>query len=114
METPENQNSVADDFAELRDQHESLRHLINSVLMLVIVISGTMTVFLFRQNRFMSQELEAVRARHNNAVSAYKVVSPQIDDFERRLAEYARTHPDFAPVLAKYRKAAATASSSNK
>ncbi len=31
-----------------------------------------------------------------------KVSGPLMSDFIKKITEYGRTHPDFAPVLAKY------------
>ena len=84
-------------------QDDSLRQLVVSMLVLLIVISGTLNVFLLRQARTSRQELEAFRPQVNGITAQYeKNVGPAMDEFVRKLAGFGKTHPDFAPIINHY------------
>ena len=88
---------------DLQAQFDALRHLVVSILILVIVISGTLNIYLLRQWRSASKDLAAIRPQAAQMIAEYqKVSAPLMNDFVKKITEYGRTHPDFAPVLAKY------------
>ena len=90
---------VQPDGSDLQKQVDQLRLLIMSVLILVIVISGTFNLYLRRQQMSSSKELAATRTM----IAEYqKVRGPKIGAFVKQLVDYERSHPDFAPVLAEY------------
>jgi hypothetical protein len=94
---------VQPEAGDLREQLDQLRHVIVSVLILVIVVSGTLNIYLLRQWRTVSKDLGAIRPQAEQMFAEYQKVSgPMMNDFVKKLAEYGRSHPDFAPVLAKY------------
>jgi len=84
---------------------ETLRHLLLSTLVLVIIVSGTFNVYLLRQVRNMQKDLDLIRLNANQVVGAYNAEFPQMQEFVRRLTEFGRTNPDFVPILAKYGQA---------
>jgi len=89
--------------SDVQAQFDDLRHLIVSVLILVIVISGTFNIYLLRQWRSTSRDLAAIRPQATQMIAEYQKVSgPLMNDFVKKITEYGRSHPDFAPVLAKY------------
>ena len=96
--------------SDLQAQFESLRQLITSVLILVIVISGTLNIYLLRQWRTTSKDLAGIRPQAAQMIAEYQKVSgPLMNDFVAKIMDYGKTHPDFAPILAKYNlKAAGT------
>jgi hypothetical protein len=97
------QTPAAPDLADLQEQFDSLHHLVVSILILSIVISGTLWIYLRRQVNATKAELEGIRPQATNIISQYdKVTGPAMDTFVARLVEYSRGHPDFAPILAKY------------
>jgi hypothetical protein len=88
---------------DLQAQYDALRHLVVSVLILVIVISGTFNIYLLRQWRSTSKDLAGIRPQAAQMIADYQKVSgPMMTDFVKKITEYGRTHPDFAPILAKY------------
>lgn len=103
MDNVENQVPAQSDLDELRAECESLRHLVGSVMVLVLVISGTLNLYLWRQFRTTRAELAVYGPQARNLIASYqKNDGPGIENFLRRIVEYGRTHPDFAPILAKY------------
>ena len=94
---------VQADANDLRAQYDQLRHLIASVLILAIVISGTLGIYLLRQWQSSRKDLAAIRPQATQMIAEYQKVSgPMMNDFVKKLTDYGRSHPDFAPVLAKY------------
>lgn len=102
MDNPENPTPSQDDFDQLQEQYDSLRNVIVWILVLLVVVSATFTLYLERLRKEQHQELEAVRPQ----VSAYqqydKAAAPARDKFIGELIQYGASHPDFAPILAKY------------
>ncbi|SPE56316.1 hypothetical protein SBV1_2330043 [Verrucomicrobia bacterium] len=91
------------DLAELRDRYDALHHLLVSILILLILVSGTLWVYLQRQVKYTTMELENVRPGVENMVAQYqRTAGPAQDEFVRKLTEYGKTHADFAPIVKKY------------
>ncbi len=111
MDTLENKTSPQPNANDLQAQYDALRHLVVSMLILVVVISGTLNIYLLRQWRSTSKDLAGIRPQASQMIAEYQKVSgPLMNDFLKKITEYGRTHPDFAPILAKYglKPAAAT------
>jgi hypothetical protein len=103
MDNLDNKTSLQPNENQLQAQLDALRHLIVSILILVVMISGTLNIYLLRQWRSTSKDLAGVRPQAAQMVAEYQKVSgPLMTDFIKRITEYGRTHPDFAPILAKY------------
>ncbi len=109
MDTLESKTSPQTNTNDLQAQVDALRHLVVSMLILVIVMSGTLNIYLLRQWRSTNKDLAAIRPQAAQMIAEYQKVSgPLMTDFLKKITEYGRTHPDFAPILAKYGLKAAT------
>ena len=103
MDTLDNKTPLQPNVNDLQAQFDALRHLVVSVLILVIVISGTLNIYLLRQWRTTSKDLAGIRPQAAQMIAEYQKVSgPMMADFVKKITDYGRTHPDFAPILAKY------------
>ena len=103
MDNFDNQTPVQSNANDLQTQLDGLRQLVVSILILVIVISGTLNIYLLRQWRTASKDLAGIRPQAAQMIAEYqKVSAPLMTDFVKKITEYGRTHPDFAPILAKY------------
>lgn len=103
MDNLDNKSSVQPDPNDLQAQYDSLRHLVVSLLVLVVVISGTLNIYLLRQWRSTSKDLAAIRPQATLMIADFQKNSgPVMQDFVKKITEYGRTHADFAPILAKY------------
>lgn len=94
---------------ELKEQCAALRWQSVTLLIALLAVSGILTIYLYTQARIAKSDLETFRAQTSQLVEAYKKDEPVIKQFTARLAEFGKTHPDFAPILAKYQIAVATA-----
>jgi hypothetical protein len=96
---------------DLQEQYESLRHLVVSLLILVIIVSGTLNIFFLRQVRDVRRELVRIRPQATQLMSSYqKTEAPKMQEIVNRFTDFGRMHPDYLTVLAKYglKPAAAT------
>jgi protein-disulfide isomerase len=76
----------------------ALRNQCFTLLMALIVVSGTLTVFLYRQASITGSDL--TQAKQLNVMVTQNEAS--IGSFVQQLVAYGQTHPDFVPVLKKY------------
>jgi hypothetical protein len=103
MDNLDNKPSVQPDQIDLQAQYDTLRHLVVSILVLVVVISGTLTFCFWRQWLWVKRDLAAVRPQATPMIIEFQKDSgPRMQEFVKKITEYGRTHPDFVPVLAKY------------
>ena len=103
MDTPELKPSSPAAPNEWQTQFEDLRHLVISILVLLVVVSGTFSVFMLRHWTQTRRDLAAYRVDASMFVDAYnKQGGPQMDAFVDKLKEYGKTHPDFLPILSRY------------
>jgi hypothetical protein len=103
MDNLENNLPTQPEGQPLTTQYDSLRQLVVSILVLVIVISGTLNVFLSHQARTSRQELDAFRRQVDAGTTQFqKNVVPAMDEFVRKLTDYGRSHPDFMPILNRH------------
>jgi hypothetical protein len=75
-------------------------------MILLGVVSGTFNLYLWKRWRDVGRELEAIRpqAPHiaQEVARLQKTEIPAMQDFVKKITDYGRTHPDFAPIMAKY------------
>jgi hypothetical protein len=106
LDNLENTAPAQPGLTELRGQFNALRHLVVSVMVLLAVVSGTFNLYLWKRWRDASRELEAMRLQAprfaQEVARLQKTELPAMQDFVKKITDYGRTHPDFAPVLAKY------------
>jgi hypothetical protein len=84
---------------DLSAQIAALRRQVLTLLLALIVVSGTLTVFLYRQARLAGSDL----AQINLVINNFNQNRPALDNFVNQLAVYGSKNPDFAQqVLKKY------------
>jgi hypothetical protein len=83
--------------------YESLAQFVISILILVIVISGTLNILLARLWKTSSTEVDAVRPQYQVLKDSYERNDREkIDKILATLQGYGATNPDYVPILAKY------------
>ena len=87
---------------ELMDQMVALRHQIFTLLLALVVVSGTLTVVLYRQARLTGKDIEVIKPQATQIIEAFKRDRQGMENFVKQLASYGNTHPDFQPILRKY------------
>jgi hypothetical protein len=103
MDIPEDKSTGLTNVSELQKEIQSLRQLITSLLLLLVVVSGTLSIFLLRQWKMARNDLAAIRPGALQIINDYNQQrAPRMDAFIQKLKEYGRTHPDFVPILERY------------
>ena len=81
---------------------EGLQKQLNLLLIGLIVLSATLAVFLLMQTRYIRHDLTNMKPAAGVIIQGYNQEKPAVDAFVAKVTEYARTHPDFAPIAHKY------------
>ena len=88
---------------DLRQQCEGLQRQVTTLLFAMVILSGTLTVFLWRQARYARADLEVLKLPASQVLQSFKQEKPIMDDFLAKLADFGKSHPDFTPILTKYK-----------
>ena len=81
---------------------EALKRQVFSLLLALIVVSGTVTVYLYRQASVSGKDIDAIRPQATQIINAFNQNQALMNSFIGQLVEYGKAHPDFRPVLLKY------------
>ena len=116
MNNPENFDAPSDPTRarsnDLSEQYAVLRKLFVASLVGLLLLSMSFNYFILRQMVFMRKDLDTVRPQVTQIVESYtKNEEPQIRNYINNLIAFARLHPDFTPILAKYKILPNTSSS---
>jgi hypothetical protein len=81
---------------------EALKRQVFTLLAALVVVSGTLTVYLYRQASVAGKDLDAIRPQAQQVITAFNQNQALMNSFISQLVEYGKAHPDFRPVLMKY------------
>jgi hypothetical protein len=88
---------------EISEQICALQRQTFMLLLALIVVSGTLTVFLYRQASLARTDITNLKPQATQVINAFNQNHANIQSFVRQLAAYGQTHPDFQQqVLKKY------------
>jgi hypothetical protein len=87
---------------DLNSEVAALRNQVYVLLVALIVVSGTLTIYLYRQASTTRKDLDALKPQAQQLIGGFNQNQSQIITFINQLSAYAQTHPDFKPVLLKY------------
>ncbi len=73
-----------------------------TLLLALVILSGTLAVYLYRQSSIVSSDLQAIKPGAMQLIDAMKREKPGMDQFVLKLVEFGKTHPDFKPIVDKY------------
>ena len=76
----------------------ALRNQLFILLVALVVISGTLTVYLFRQASVLGKDVNL----NQRLVSSFNQGQPAVAALANQLGAYSMTHAEIRPVLAKY------------
>ena len=80
----------------------ALRNQVFVLLIALIVVSGTLAVYMYRQASLMRKDIETFKQQTQQIFVTFDKNKALIGGFEKQLLDYGKTHPDFMPILAKY------------
>jgi hypothetical protein len=85
--------------ATLHKELQSLRLHFSTLLILLLVVNAIFALFIARQFLAIRRQSVEIKQAYND----YKQnVEPKIKDVALKLWAFGQTHPDFAPIIAKY------------
>jgi len=87
---------------ELAGQISSLQRQVTLLLLALVVVSATLTAFLFYQSRILGKDLDGTRPQATQIIQNYNKNVPQMQKLVQELTAYGQTHPDFQPILINY------------
>jgi hypothetical protein len=94
--------SASTEVTALKVECDNLRRLLVSALLLMIVVSGTVNLYLLRQVKYARTDLNAISQPVKQMLAEYEKARPIMEQFVQRAQDFSRTNPDFLPILAKY------------
>lgn len=96
---------------ELQAEVELLRKTLTATLFIMLVIACSFVFALRKQMGIVREDLVMIRPQLVQAMEQYeKNEKPQVKAFLINLQNYAKTHPDYAPIFSKYAQTPALAS----
>ncbi|MEY4916883.1 MAG: hypothetical protein RL616_796 [Verrucomicrobiota bacterium] len=87
------------------DSNSEISALKNQVfiqLVALIVVTGTLVAFLYRQASVASKDLESIKPQALLVINTLNQNQGSVISFVNEIVAYGEKHPDFQPVLAKY------------
>jgi asparagine N-glycosylation enzyme membrane subunit Stt3 len=100
-----NDPEAAHTHTEISEQISALQRQVFTLLLALVIVSGTLVSFLYYQSRQLGKSIDGYR----QITQVYNQDLPVVQTFVKELAAYGQTHPDFQDqVLKKYGISAAT------
>jgi hypothetical protein len=87
---------------DLKDQVVALQHQVFTLLLALIVVSGTLTVYLCWESNLVGKEIAGIKPQATQTIRVFNQTHPGLDNFVKQLVAYGQTHPEFRPILQKY------------
>ena len=89
--------------AELSGQIAALRCQVFTLLLALVVISGTLAAYLSYQSRVLGKDITSIKPQATQVIQAFNQSRPKLENFIDQLIAYGQTHPEFQQqVLNKY------------
>jgi len=96
-------------------QIAALQRQVFTLMLILVVVSGTLVAYIYYQSRQLGRTIEATRPQAAQIAKVYNQEFPVVQSFLKQLAAYGQAHPDFQQtVLKKYGITAQTASAMKK
>jgi len=102
MSDTENNPLTEETAHDLKEEVACLRQQVWMLLVLALLVSGTLTIFLYRQDLIAKKDLDVLKSNSAPFVQQYQKDSAGMQSLMGQLGEYSKTHPDFTPIFTKY------------
>jgi hypothetical protein len=87
---------------DLSDPVASLRRQITFLILALIVIGATLTVYMWYQSRLTGRAIGALQPQAIQMTKVFEQNRPNMEKLVRQLIVYGQSHPEFQPILKKY------------
>ena len=103
MNNPDSTNPDSSASADWQQHFAEVRRQVNLMLLAMAVGSLILMAFLFLNAWRAATDLNTIRQQFSQIDALSRNQASAVQALDARLAEYGRTHPDFAPIMQKYR-----------
>ena len=86
---------------EFEDELQNLRTLLSAALAVLVLFSCLVTAYFFKQFRMARDEAANAKLIYKQNLDNFPTTAA--NDFLNKLSDYSKTHPDFQPIMDKYR-----------
>jgi len=83
------------------EQIAALQRQVFTLMLILVVVSGTFVAYLYYQSRQLSKSIETSRLQAVEIAKIYNKDFPIIQSMVKQLAAYGQAHPDFQQVVLK-------------
>jgi hypothetical protein len=83
---------------DLAGQVAALQRQVSTLLLALIVVSGTVTAYLGYESYHLGKDIKLI---NSTTVQPYMQRLPAITNFVNQVVVYGQAHPDFRPILVK-------------
>jgi hypothetical protein len=84
--------------SDVNSEIAALKNQVFSLLVALVVVTGSLTVYLYRQDSMLGKQCN----QFNSALAVMNQARPSINNFVYSLMVYGQKHPEFLPLLKKY------------
>ena len=84
------------------DRIAMLERQVSTLLLALVILAGIFTVYLLRQYKTVSSDLETFKPGAVQLIDAMKREGPNMDKFLLSLIDYGKKDPSFKPIVDKY------------
>jgi hypothetical protein len=95
--------------ADVTSQLKTAQRQLSNVLLLLLVVSGTFSIYMFQEVRYDRADLGNLQPQVRQLQQAQQVIAnynqvtvPAMTNFLNQLGVYAKAHPDVMPILVKH------------
>ena len=90
------------ELAELKQICADLRWQAHTLRIALLIVASVLSALFWLEVRRKNQTLTLLRPQEAQIMEINKVQDPAATRFISQLVEFAKTHPDFVPILKKY------------
>jgi hypothetical protein len=88
--------------ADLGEQVAALQRQVFTLLLALIVVSGTLVAYLGFEAHHLGKQIDGIKPQAMQINQIYKQNLTGMETFVNQLVAYGQAHPDYRPVLQKY------------
>ena len=88
--------------ADSNPEISALQRQVFSLLIALLIVSGTVTTYLYRQASLTGKDVEAIKPQAQRIIGVFNQNQKLMVSFVNQLVAYSQAHPDFRPILLKY------------
>jgi hypothetical protein len=89
--------------AELSNQIAALRCQVFTLLLALVVVSGTLAAYLSYQSRMFGKDIAIDKPQAMQVIQTFEQSRPKLENFVNQLIAYGQMHPEFQQqILDKY------------